>query len=141
MEWTATVWWIIAAIALGVAELLVGTFYLLVLSFGALCAAYASYSEWSIDLQCTVFSLVVILGGLALTRLRTYLQKRDFLKGTAGLDVGQRVKVMHWEEDGTATVEYRGAQWRALADAGTTLKKGTYVIDRVEGSSLVLKNL
>ena len=54
-------------------------------------------------------------------------------------DVGQRVSVQKWESDGSAFVDYRGAQWRVVTEPGEPGKVGIYEIVRVDGSRLVVR--
>ena len=53
------------------------------------------------------------------------------------LDKGQRVVVEDVLTDGSAKVNYRGALWTAYLNEGN-LTKGTYFVEKVEGTRLIL---
>ncbi|TAG69270.1 MAG: NfeD family protein, partial [Burkholderiales bacterium] len=59
-------------------------------------------------------------------------------KLSANLDVGQRVRVTEWRDDGSARVTYRGAQWDAVMESEMTPKRDQMVIVAMRGSQLVL---
>lgn len=114
----ATLWWITAALLVG-AELLTGTFFLLMISLGAVMAALLSYLGLPLSGQIAsaaiVSSLAVVLwivlrsrrkGAPATTRANATRNK---------LDIGGTVTVEQWLPDATAQVFYRGAPWTAVA--------------------------
>lgn len=138
MGWSVTTWWIIAAVILGLSELLVGTFYLLLLAVGAICGALVSLAGFSLDLQCFVAAVVILLGGIALARYHAKAKKKLQNREADNLDIGQTVIVKKWNEDKTASVSYRGAIWQVLAQEGTKLEPGVFVIVHVRGSKLVV---
>jgi membrane protein implicated in regulation of membrane protease activity len=53
-------------------------------------------------------------------------------------DVGERVQVNAWGEDGMTLVRYRGAQWTAELAPGEVATAGEYRIRAVTGNRLVL---
>lgn len=138
MDWSVTTWWLIAATLLGLSELLVGTFYLLLLSLGALCAATASYLGVALEMQCLLFSVVILVGGIALARFHARRKKARAVDPADDLDVGQCVTVKNWKADETAEVSYRGALWQAVAAQGTERIPGVFKIEKVDGPRLVL---
>ncbi|MBQ9240993.1 MAG: NfeD family protein [Duodenibacillus sp.] len=130
--------WLIAGLILCGAEMLVGTFYLLVLGAACLAAAGCAWLGLVVGWQCLAFAAVAVIGGLVVRHLRG--QQNDESHAIQNLDVGQSVRVQAWNEDGTALVQYRGTQWTAVADEGVATTVGVYRIVRVEGSRLVLTN-
>lgn len=135
----ATLWWVLAG-GLVVAELLTGTFYLLMLAFGAAAGALAAHAGLAMSPQLIVAAL---LGGGA-TALWHYRRARAPRSAPAesnrdvNLDIGQTVHVDAWQPDGTARVQYRGASW-AVGWAGTGAPQaGELVIVAVTGSRLQL---
>ncbi len=138
MGWSITTWWIIAAVVLGLSELLVGTFYLLLLGVGALCGALVSLAGFSLDIQCFVAAVVILVGGIALARYHAKAKRKSQNAEVDNLDIGQTVTVKKWSEDHTATVSYRGAAWQAVAKDGAKLEPGVFVIVEVRGSKLVV---
>jgi membrane protein implicated in regulation of membrane protease activity len=54
------------------------------------------------------------------------------------LDIGQPVRVIKWNSNGSARVTYRGAEWDAEAESADTPHEGALYIAAVRGSALVL---
>ncbi len=137
-----TVLWLVAGLVLGAAEILVGTFYLLVVAVSACLAALASAAGLSGAWQFSIFAAAMIVGGLAVRRLKGRETSSDReAQALQNADCGQRVIVRAWQADGTALVSYRGAQWRARLEDGAAAAPGpgVYEIVRVDGSALVLR--
>ena len=69
-EFSNALIWLVAALILGGLEMIAGTFYLLVLAAGAVVAAALDWFGLSLAWQCSVFGVVVIVGGVLVRRLR-----------------------------------------------------------------------
>ncbi|HBZ58915.1 MAG TPA: hypothetical protein DEO49_07205 [Sutterella sp.] len=128
--------WLIAGLILCGAEMLVGTFYLLVLGVSCLAAAGCAWLGLVVGWQCLAFAAVAVTGGLFVRHLKG--QHNDESQAIQNLDVGHSVRVDAWNEDGTAFVQYRGTQWTAIADETVVKAPGVFRIARVEGARLVL---
>jgi hypothetical protein len=63
-------WWAIAGIALVIAELITGTFYLLVIGIAALVGAAAAYLNYSFGIQAVIAAAIAIIGVTLVTRFR-----------------------------------------------------------------------
>jgi len=135
----ATVWWVAAGVAVA-AELATGTFYLLMIALGLAAGAVAAHLGLSSTLQIVAAAAV----GAAATALWHWkrashpqsapaAQNRD-----VNLDIGERVQVPAWADDGTARVTYRGTQWTARLQPGATARPGEHRVTAVEGNWLVL---
>ncbi|GAB2878766.1 NfeD family protein [Uliginosibacterium flavum] len=137
----STIWWVLAGLVVG-AELLTGTFYLLMVSAGLIGAAIAAHLGVSLPFQIAVAAL---LGGGLSVALRFYRKaaaaKNPLSKTDGNLDVGARVMVDAWATDGTAQVKYRGANWVAMPVTGETPTPGMHQIEEVVGSRLLIKKL
>lgn len=140
---SATLLWVVAGLVLGAAEILVGTFYLLVVAVSALLAAAAAWAGATVGWQFTVFAVAMIAGGLAVRRLRLRQGAADHeADSLQNPDRGQRVEVKTWDADGTALVNYRGAQWRVrLADGidASARTPGRFEIVSVDGAALIVR--
>lgn len=139
----STWWWTAAALAIA-AELVTGTFYLLMLALGLAAAALAAQLQAALALQLLAAALVGG-GAVALWTLRqrrhAAVQTRAEANPDVNPDIGQRVHVTRWAADGSTHVSYRGASWSARwQDGPGTLPAvpGDYVIHAVEGSQLLL---
>jgi membrane protein implicated in regulation of membrane protease activity len=134
----ATIWWIVAGVLVG-AEMVTGTFYLLMLALGAGAAAVAAHLGASTSLQLVV---AAVGGGGAITAWHLLRPGRRAPPAAANrdvnLDIGERVHVPAWQPDGTARVHYRGAPWSARYAGSDPPQPGDHRIQAIEGSCLVL---
>ena len=137
---TPTLWWIAAGVAVA-AELATGTFYLLMIALGLFAGAIAAHLGLAQPLQ--VFIAAIIGGGAtAVWHWRRSRQPKAAPVRTnhdVNLDVGERVIVRAWVEDGTARVQYRGSAWTARLAPGARPTSGEHRIVAVEGNWLVLE--
>lgn len=136
----ATFWWL-AAGGLIAAELVTGTFYLLMICTGLVAAALAAHAGLALTWQWVTAALV---GGGSVLLWHRYKMSQPATAAAGAnhdvnMDVGSVVHVSRWHDDGTCHVKYRGAQWEARAAAGETTSPGSYTIIEVVGSQLILK--
>lgn len=135
----ATVWWLLAGILVAV-EMATCTFYLLMLSLGAVVAALAAHLGLQPVMQILVGTLV---GGGAvigwhMKRRRDPQPVAAAFNPDVNLDIGSRVHVPHWATDGTARVQYRGAGWQARYVGNGVPIAGDYVVRAIEANALLL---
>ncbi len=136
----STIWWVLAGLIV-TAELMTGTFYLLMISLGMVAGALAAYTGASVSGQCVVAALV---GGGATLAWHFYkIKQPGAAKAQANRDVNQDVgavvQVDAWNADGSASVKYRGAQWAVLAAPGVAHTAGSFRVKEVVGSRLVVE--
>jgi membrane protein implicated in regulation of membrane protease activity len=140
---SATAWWVVAGLMVA-AELLTGTFYLLMVALGLVGAALAAHLGLSFTVQVITAALAGG-GATALWHWHRAQQPRSapaHMNRDVNLDIGERVKVDGWQADGTARVQYRGSSWNArLAPDSADSAAGDYVVASVEGNHLVLRAL
>lgn len=137
---TAVLWWLIFA-GLIIAELLTGSFYLLMLAIGAVAGAIAAHMGAGLNAQlisAIVFGALAV-GGCYLVRRRLPKNAPAQRNKDVNMDVGELVEVQQWSEDGTAQVRYRGAQWMVISRSNTTEQPGNYRIAEVIGSRLLVE--
>ena len=128
-------WWIAAAILVGV-EMMTGTFYLLVVALACVAGGATAALGFETGWQWGVAALVEVIGTLAVTRWRRTHASAPKL--SSNLDIGGRVSVLQWNEDGSARVSYRGTQWDAVLDSVATPRREQMMIVEMRGSQLVL---
>ena len=138
----STVWWVLAGTIVAL-ELVTGTFYLLMLSFGFVAAALAAHLGAPMTAQLVVASL---FGCGAVVMWRRYKRQQPAAplanaNRDVNLDIGETVYVSEWRPDGTSTVKYRGAHWSAASLEEPTPTAGNFRIVEVVGSRLMLKRL
>lgn len=136
----STLWWL-ATGGLVVAELLTGTFYLLMLALGFALAAVAAHLGWSLPQQLVVAAVV---GGAAVVGWHMRQKKRRVQEPPAqansnvNLDIGETVLVDAWNPDGTADVHYRGARWTAIHRQGVSPSPGLHRVAELVGNRLLV---
>ena len=104
--------WIVLGFLLIIAELLTGTFYLLVMGIGAFAGAAIAWGGGSFFLQAFGACAVALLG----TGVVLYLTpKRAATASDNLLDRGSPVELELWVDSATglARVKHRGASWEA----------------------------
>lgn len=136
----SSIWWVLALVVV-IAELTTGTFYLLMVAVGLVAGAIASHLDLTLNAQIIIAALV---GGGATLAWHLYKIKqpgtvRAEANPDVNQDVGATVQVDTWRADGSATVKYRGAQWSVMAAPGAAQAPGSYRVQEVKGSTLVVQ--
>ncbi len=129
--------WAIAGFALIIAELMTGTFYLLVLGIAALAGAAVAFFDAEIWLQVIVASVVALVGIYSVQRWWKSHQKSR--TASNNIDIGQSVVFEQWVNEAahTARVSYRGTQWDARLDDVSSLQDTLYIRGQEGGVLLV----
>lgn len=133
---TEQTFWLVLAGVLVVAEILTGTFYLLIVAVGALLAALVAYLGYSLEMQIGAGSVFAIIASLLLQSSRKKLPPAASASSDK-LDIGNFIEVTQWDSNGMAKVLYRGANWQAQCkDAEPT--SGLHRIVDVQSNTLLL---
>ncbi|OQW89401.1 MAG: hypothetical protein BWK72_05620 [Rhodoferax ferrireducens] len=136
----STLWWF-AAGALVAAELVTGTFYLLMIATGLTAAALAAHA--GVDSSWQWVTAALVGGGSVLIWRRLRKLQAPVAPAQANhdvnMDIGETVHVASFQDDGSCSVHYRGAHWDASLAVGEPASGGTYRIVEVVGSRLILK--
>lgn len=127
-------WFVLSLVLLGL-EMATGTFYMLVLSLAVAIGGLAALAGLGLAMQLTLVGVAAVVGTVILRRTR---RARPDDKSNEGFDIGQPVKVLSWNADGTARVYYRGADWDAEPESGDTPREGVLYIKATQGSKLIL---
>lgn len=130
-------WWFIAAFAVLAAELVTGTFYMLVLAVALGAGGLAALAGLGLTVQIVVTAAVAFGGALVLRRTR-FGRIDNAEKTNLRLDTGQGVRIDAWNDDGTARATYRGAQWDAELDPPDTARDQPLYIREIRGNRLIL---
>ena len=135
----STIWWLAAGIVV-VAEMLTGTFYLLMMAVGLVAAALAAHMGLSSALQIIVAAQV---GGGAVVAWHFARRKRPGdpsprADRSVNMDVGETILIESWNPDGTTTVKYRGAMWTAIHRPGVTPSTGMHRVAELVGNRLLV---
>ena len=127
--------WLIAGIVLIIAELVSGTFFLLVLGIAAFAGAAVAWSGLGIWPQAIAGAVVAAAGVLWVYQRRKGSSKQQM----PSLDVGQSAAFESWVnvEARQARVRYRDTQWDAQIEGPADGRAGEiFTIVAVDGSTL-----
>ena len=139
---STTMWWLIASAVLGIFELVLTTFYMLVLAAAGLAAAIVSALGFSLEWQFALFAVCSVVGALLVRQMRARSLGSDTeSRALQNLDAGQIVDVAEVDEHGRARVFYRGTQWPAQLTENSKSGPGSYQIVEIAGSVLMLEKL
>ena len=132
--------WALTGLVLVIAELVTGTFYLLMLGLAAFGAALAAWLGFEFSVQTVVAIVVSSLGcwGVHVYKAKNRAQQM------APIDAGMPASFESWLDPGgrLARVRYRGASWDARVEGGEALEPGaTVYVLATDGNTLrVAKN-
>jgi membrane protein implicated in regulation of membrane protease activity len=135
----STIIWFVVAFGLLVAELLTGTFYLLVIALALACAGIASWLGVPAALQFVVAAAIGLGGSMWLrtTRFGRRLHERSDDR-VQNMDIGQSLRVDHWTAARTARASYRGAVWDVELAPGEQPASGEFVIREIHANRLIV---
>lgn len=131
--------WFVVAFGLLVAELLTGTFYLLVISIALAAAGLAALAGAPFALQLVVAAAIGIGGSIWLrsTRFGKRLHERGDDR-VQNMDIGQSLRVDNWTPARTARANYRGAVWDVELAPGEQPASGEFVIREINANRLIV---
>ena len=132
--------WFVIAFGLLIAELMTGTFYLLMVAIGCAVGGLAAVAGATLPLQFVAGAAVGFAATMVLRRTRwgvRRLQSDAASNRDVILDIGEVVQVADWR-DGTAHVRYRGCRWDATLEPGAAARPGAQVIKAIRGSTLIV---
>ncbi len=135
----STIWWL-AAGAVVVAELLTGSFYLLMVATGLAAAAIAAHLGLGMPTQILTAAVVGASAVLALHFAKRQRPGEPSARAdrSVNLDVGEAILIEGWNADGTAIVKYRGANWTAIHRPGVTPSIGMHRVAELVGNRLLV---
>ncbi|MBV8032913.1 MAG: NfeD family protein [Betaproteobacteria bacterium] len=131
----ASLGWAILGLALVIAELLTGTFYLLMLGVAGFGAAAAAWMDLGFEAQIIVFAIVAAAGCYGVHAYRA----KDAGRRMPSIDAGKPATFETWIDEAArlARVRYRGAPWEARIEGTEAPQPGAlvYVVD-TDGNTL-----
>lgn len=109
--------WLIAGFVLVIAEILTGTFYLLVLGIGGFAGAMVAFLKFDFWVQALAAAVVTVAGALWVRGRHSAGADPQM----ASMDVGQSVSFDSWANQGAghARVRYRDTLWDAEVEGDT----------------------
>jgi membrane protein implicated in regulation of membrane protease activity len=140
---TSTLWWILTGVFVA-AELLTGTFYLLMLALGLAAGAVCAHLGFATTTQLVIAALVGASAVLAWYYKHPASSKnRVEHNPNVHLDIGSTVNVETWTASGGTSVMHRGALWSAKhsqqgLQADALFTTGLHRVVAVDGNTLVL---
>lgn len=130
-------YWFLLALGLLAMEMLTGTFYMLILSLAVGMGGLVALLGWDMPIQIACGAITGMIGVMVVRRMKSAgIAKSE----DQNLDVGQTVRLITWNNDGTARVHFRGAEWDAeLEDFNPEMvPPAVLYIKSMHGSKLVL---
>ena len=127
--------WLAAGFVLVIAELVTGTFFLLVLGIAAFAGSATAWFGLGFWLKALCAAAVAVSGVFWVQQRRKTMQQPDM----ASLDLGQSVTFDAWvsRDQGAARVKYRNTQWDASVEGERDLDHGQVLyIHAVDGNTL-----
>ena len=127
--------WLAAGFVLVIAELVTGTFFLLVLGIAAFAGSATAWFGLGFWVEALCAAAVAIAGVFWVQQRRKTMPQPDM----ASLDVGQAVTLDTWinREQGAARVKYRNTQWDAEVEGERGFDPGEVLfIHAVNGNTL-----
>lgn len=140
MDLSAATWWWLAAGVLVLAELGVGSFYMLMLALGCVAGALAAHLGVGYANQLFI-AAIVGAGTTAVWHFRRARSPRSApveSNRDANLDIGQTLQVPAWDDHGAARVSYRGSTWSVEFRGAGVPAPGAHVIVAVQGNRLIV---
>ncbi len=132
-------WWWLLALGLGIAEILTGTFYLIMLAIACVIGGVAALVGLPITWQL-LLTAICAFGGWGL--MLHYRSKGGASAGAEmRLDVGQQLRIDEWLEPRRTQVRYRGAQWPVELAPEVAVEgaiPGQFVITKVDAGRLIV---
>ncbi len=132
--------WFVIGFGLVVAELLTGTFYLLVIAVAFGAAGLAALLGAPMVLQLATAAAVSLGGTLWLraSRFGRRLHDRATSDHVQNMDVGQTLRVEQWAQNRTSRASYRGATWDVELVPGEEPAPGEFVIREIHANRLIV---
>ena len=134
-----TLWLVLAGILL-IAEMATGTFYLLMISAGALLGALVASAGYPLESQILAAAILTFVAciGLQKSRFGNSAKKNSLQVQSDKLDIGNTLHVAFWDTAAHSKVQYRGTLWDAKS-IDVLPAVGLHVVVDVQGNLLVLK--
>jgi membrane protein implicated in regulation of membrane protease activity len=131
------IWWLMV-VALVIAEMFSGTFYLLAIALGLAAAGWAAWVGVAWGGQMAMAAMICSACVFAIYRWR---RVRANPKTNLAYDIGQDVQVSKWLDERHARVAYRGAEWDAMLAEGCApdVTRMTWRIKQLAGSRLIIE--
>src|SRR2546425_6318591 len=132
--------WLITGFVLIIAELVTGTFYLLVLGIAAFVAAAFAWAGIPFWQQAVVCAAVAVSASIGVHRYRQTISP----KRMQALDFGQPASFESWinKSAGHARVKYRDALWDAQISGEASGEPGEILyVTAVDGSTLKVSKI
>jgi len=128
--------WLVVGALFMLAEFGVGKFYLLAIGLACAYPAIAAYTGASVGIQIAAAGLGAVVHVLITLVIRKARPSRPAEE--IPVDVGQRVEVIEWLDEGAARVMYRGKEWPADKAEGEMPDADHGIIQSVQYGRLII---
>lgn len=128
--------WLVMGVLLMLTEFGFGTFYMLAVGLACIYPATASYQNAPVGIQIAALGIGGAIHALIVMMLRKRRPPQP--SSNTPTDIGQRVEVIEWVDEGAARVRYRGREWDADKIDGTMPDVSHGIIRSVQYGRLVI---
>lgn len=137
--------WIVAAMALFIAELATPGFFTAAIGIGCLAAALAHWMGWGIEVQITALSTITIVVFLTLRPLfLKYLDSETGIKTNTEALIGKRGYVLEKIDPSahSGRIVVGGEDWKAVSIDDAVIEAGRRVeVIGVDGTRLIVREI
>jgi membrane protein implicated in regulation of membrane protease activity len=128
--------WLVFGVLFMFSEIATGNFYLLAIGLAFIYPAIAAYLDAGTGMQLAALGSGVFIHVLVVM-LRHKIRPTSRPSNVPD-DVGQRVEVIEWLDEGSARVSYRGNEWEADKAIAEMPDASHGIIKSVQGSRLII---
>lgn len=137
--------WIVAAMALFIAELATPGFFTAAIGIGCLAAALAHWMGWGIEVQITALSTITIVVFLTLRPLfLKYLDSETGIKTNTEALIGKKGYVLEKiaPSGGRGRIIVGGEDWKAVSiDDGIIEERARVEVVAIDGTRLIVREI
>lgn len=128
--------WLVFGVLFMLGEFATGTLYLLAIGLAFTYPATAAYFDASSATQMTALVVGTIAHSLLVSVIRRL--KPSASAGETVSDIGQRVEIIEWMDEGFARVSYRGRTWEADKARAEMPDAAHGIIKSIQGGRLII---
>ncbi len=129
-------WFGIAGLAL-IIELLINTFYLLLISFSMLAAGFiAMFFPKNLLIQILTCCLIALI--CLFFYRRKFFKEKKVKNQNLHIDIGQLLIINDWSDQGLTNIYYRGTTWQVEMNQKYPKRDGVFVIIGFNGNRIVV---
>lgn len=128
--------WLVFGVLFMFSEIATGNFYLLAIGLAFIYPAIAAYVDAGTGMQLAALGTGTLVHALIV--MLWHKSRSSAPEADVPDDVGQRVEVIEWVDEGSARVSYHGTEWEADKAIAEMPDASHGIIKSVQGSRLII---